>query len=162
LVGASMVAVCGTTLAFPFVPPGFALPWGSFAAFFFEKGLASPNVLHLVAPGAARFVLPAILGVAAYAFLEGNKEERKWAGLAFFCGAAAWAALGFLLSKQISFLPPSLLLQRAYVTDVYFEQRGSLEEEIARTGTPQPRLLARRDREVALPPLSWPFPPALR
>ena len=57
---------CATTLAFPFVPPGFALPWGSFAAFFFERGLTAPNVLHLVAPAAARFALPAIVAVAAY------------------------------------------------------------------------------------------------
>ena len=177
LVGASTLAVCATTLAFPFVPPGFALPWGSFAEFFFERGLTAPNALHLVAPVAARFVLPAIVGVAAYlflgrkreedVFLEGKKEEKKRsararAGFAFLCGAAAYAALGILLSKQISFLSPSLVLQRAYIADVYFEQRGTLEEEIARTGSPQPRLLARRERELALPPPPWPFTPASR
>ncbi|MGZ5430481.1 MAG: hypothetical protein ACXWEX_03680, partial [Thermoanaerobaculia bacterium] len=162
LVGASTLAVCATTLAFPFVPPGFALPWGSFAAFFFEKGLTAPNALHLVAPSAARFVLPALVGVAAYFFLEKNRGARKRAAFAFFCGAAACGALGFLLSKQISFLSPSLLLQRAYIADVYFERRGILDEEIARTGTPQPRLLARRERELALPPPSFPFPPASR
>jgi hypothetical protein len=157
LAGASMVAVCGTTLAFPFVPPGFAFPWATFSAFFFERGLTTPNALHLVAPVVARFVLPAIVFVAAYFFVEGNGEEGRRAGFAFFCGAAACAAVGFLLSKQISFLPPSLLLQRAYIADVYFDQRGALEEEIARTGTPQPRLLARRESELALPPPSWPF-----
>jgi hypothetical protein len=162
LVGAAAFATCATSLAFPFVPPGFALPWGSFAAFFFERGLTVPNALHLVAPVAARFVLPALVCVAAYFFLERNKEERKRAGFAFFCGAAAYAALGFLLSKQISLLSPSLLLQRAYIADVYFGQRGTLEEEIARTGTPQPRLLARRERELALPPPPWPFSPRSR
>ncbi|MGZ5426651.1 MAG: hypothetical protein ACXWE1_05535, partial [Thermoanaerobaculia bacterium] len=159
---ASTLAVCATTLAFPFVPPGFALPWGSFAGFFFERGLTGPNALHLVAPSAARFVLPALVGVAAYFFLEKNRGARKRAAFAFFCGAAACGALGFLLSKQISFLSPSLLLQRAYIADVYFERRGILDEEIARTGTPQPRLLARREREFALPPPSFPFPPASR
>src|SRR5664280_3465916 len=74
LVGASTLAVCATTLAFPFVPPGFALPWGSFATYFLERGLTMPNALHLVAPEAARFVLPAIVGVAAYLFL-GRKRE---------------------------------------------------------------------------------------
>ena len=161
LVGASALAVCATTLAFPFVPPGFALPWGSFAAFFLERGLTGPNALHLVAPPAARFALPAIVCVAAYFFLGGKREEKR-AGLAFFLGAAACAALGFLLCKQVSLLSPSLLLQRAYIADVYFEQRGTLDVEIARTGSPQPRLLARRERELALPPPPWPFTPASR
>jgi len=184
LVGASALAVCVTTLAFPFVPPGFALPWASFGAFFFEKGLTAPNVLHLVAPVAARFALPAIVVVAAYLsfdgrseervllegrreegkFLEGKKSElrsgRRIAPFAFLFGAAAYAAVGCLsyLSKPLSLSPsPSLRLQRAYIADVYFEQRGVLDAEIARTGSPQPRLLARRDREVTLPPPSWPF-----
>jgi hypothetical protein len=103
--------------------------------------------------------------VAVYFFLEGSREGEKdakrggtrRATFAFFLGVAAWAALGFLLSKQFFSLSPSLRLQRAYVADVYFEQRGTLEEEIARTGVPQPRLLARREREFALPPPSWPF-----
>jgi hypothetical protein len=154
------------------------LPWGSFAEFFFERGLTGPNVLHLSAPVAARFALPAIVCFAVYffldgkrgekIFLEGNREKRRsgngrWrAALAFVCGAAAYAALGILLPRQISFLSPSLVLQRAYIADVYFDQRGTLEEEIARTGSPQPRLLARRERELALPPPPWPFRPASR
>ena len=178
LVGASTLAVCATSLVFPFVPPGFALPWGSFAEFFFERGLTAPNVLHLVAPAAALFAFPAIVAAAAYSCLVGEEEgkillegkredkrrQRRRSALAFVSGAAACAALGFLLSKQISFLSPtpSLRLQRAYIADVYFEQRGTLEEEIARTGSPQPRLLARRKRELALPPSTWPFTPASR
>ncbi|MDL2717131.1 MAG: hypothetical protein PT977_05205 [Acidobacteriota bacterium] len=157
LIGASTLAVCATTLAFPFVPPGFALPWATFAGFFFEKGLTLPNVLQIGAPGVARFVLPVIVCVASYFFLEGKREKGDaWRGtaLAFCFGAAACAALGLSISKQISPLPPALLLQRAYIADVYFEQRGALEDEIARTGTPQPRLLARRERELALPPPS--------
>jgi hypothetical protein len=158
LIGASTLAVCATTLAFPFVPPGFALPWATFAGFFFGKGLTLPNVLQLVAPAVARFVLPFIVCVASYVFLEGKREEKgdpkRGTALAFLVGATACAALGLFLSKQISPLSPSLLLQRAYIADVYFERRGALEEEIARTGTPQPRLLARREREIALPPPS--------
>jgi hypothetical protein len=186
LVGASTLAVCATTLAFPFVPPGFALPWGSFATYFLERGLTMPNALHLVAPEAARFVLPAIVCVAAYFFLEGRTEEKSFlegksgeknflegksegirsgrgiGGLAFLIGAAACAFLGILLSEQIILPSPSLLLQRAYIADVYFEQRGTLDAEIARTGSPQPRLLARRERVLALPPPPWPFTPASR
>jgi len=157
LVGASTLAVCGTTLAFPFVPPDFALPWATFAAFFFERGLTVPNALQLVAPGPASFVLPLIVCVAAYFFIKGNGEEGKRAGLAFFCGVVAWAALGFLLSRQLFPLSPPLRVQRAYVADVYFERRGELEAEIARIGVPLPRLLARRERELAFPPPSWPF-----
>ena len=47
----------------------------AFAAFFFERGLTAPNALHLVAPAAARFALPAIVCVAVYCFLEGKREE---------------------------------------------------------------------------------------
>ena len=181
LVGASTFAVCATTLAFPFVPPGFVLPWASFAEYFFERGLTMPNALQLVAPTAARFVLPALVCVAVYFFLEGKREERTFlegnseekrnrdgrrrAALAFFLGVAASAAVGCLsyLSEPLFLSPtPSLLLQRAYIADVYFERRGVLEEEIALTGTPQPRLLARRDRERALPPPPFPLPPASR
>jgi len=166
VIGASTLAVCATTLAFPFVPPGFALPWATFSTFLFERGLTLPNALQIVAPVAARFVLPVVVVVAALVFLEGKREEsregRGGTALAFLVGAAACAALGFLLSKQIFLLSPSLLLQRAYVADVYFDQRGVLEEEIARTGVPQPRLLARRERELALPPPTWPFGKASR
>ncbi|MEO8587336.1 MAG: hypothetical protein ABI584_14320 [Acidobacteriota bacterium] len=157
LIGASTLAVCATTLAFPFVPPGFALPWATFAGFFFEKGFTLPNVLQIVAPGVARFVLPVIVCAASYVFLEGEREGRgegRRTAVAFCFGGAACAALGLFLSKQDLLLPSSVLLQRAYIADVYFEQRGALEEEIARTGTPQPRLLARRERELALPPPS--------
>jgi len=186
LVGGSTLAVCATTLAFPFVPPGFALPWGSFAAFFFERGLTAPNVFHLVAPAAARVAPAAIVAFAAYLslgekreekifleakrgeenFLEGKKSEirsgKRSAAFAFFLGAAAYAGLGYFPSKQNFLLTPSLLLQRAYVADVYFEQRGTLDAEIARTGSAQPRLLARRAWEVVLPPPSWPFAPPSR
>ncbi|MFI5119215.1 MAG: hypothetical protein ACHQM4_02330, partial [Thermoanaerobaculia bacterium] len=163
LVGASTLAVCATTLAFPFVPPGFALPWGSFATFFFERGLTAPNALQLVAPAVARFVLPAIVAVAAYLSLGEKSSARLRSALTFVCGALACAVVGYLsyLSKPLS-PSPSLLLQRAYIADVYFERRGTLEEEIARTGSPQPRLLARRERELALPPPSWPLTVASR
>jgi hypothetical protein len=158
LIGASVLACVATTLAFPFVPPGFALPWGSFATFFFERGLMMPNLLQFAGPSAARFLLPVIVGVTAYLCLEGKKGEKRrgMAAAAVCCGAAVYAVLALLLSRQVFPLSPSLLLQRAYIADVYFEKRGVLEEEIARTGVPQPRLLARRERELALPPPSWP------
>jgi hypothetical protein len=74
-----------------------------------------------------------------------------------FCAGVTIAAAAALASDRLFPLNPSLVLQRAYVADVYFGRRGALEEAIAATGAPQPRLLARRERELALPPASWPF-----
>jgi hypothetical protein len=67
------------------------------------------------------------------------------------------AAAAALMAPRLWPLSPSLVLQRAYVEDVYFGRRGALERAIASTGAPQPRLLARRERELALPPAPWPF-----
>lgn len=155
LAGASVLACVGTTLAFPFVPPGFALPWGSFAGIFFERGLGAPNLLHLVPPvrGVA-FVAPFALVIAAVVSLFPSKKNS----LAFFAGAAIAAGAG-LACERLFPLAPSLVLQRAYVEDVYFGHRGALEEAIAVTGVAQPRLLARRERERLLPPGPWPFQP---
>jgi len=153
LAGASVLACAGTTLAFPFVPPGFALPWGSFGGFFFERGLGAPNVLHLVPPArAVAFLAPVALVVAAALSLVHSKKIL----FAFCFGAAVTAAAGVAAGRLFP-LSPSLFLQRAYVEDVYFGRRGALEEAIARTGAPQPRLLARRERELLLPPGPWPF-----
>ena len=153
LAGASVLACVGTSLAFPFVPPGFALPWGSLAGYFFERGMGAPNVLHLIplVHGVA-FLVPVALALAAALSLFHAKKRV----LAFGAGAAISAAAGLLCGRLLP-LAPSLVLQRAYVEDVYFGRRGALEEAIAATGAPQPRLLARRERERRLPPGPWPF-----
>ncbi len=153
LAGASVLACVGTTLAFPFVPPGFALPWGSFAGHFFERGMGAPNLLHLVpAVRAVAFLAPFLLVVPAVSPLFHSKKSL----LAFGAGAAISAAAALLCGRLLP-LSPSLVLQRAYVEDVYLGRRGALEKAIAETGAPQPRLLARRERELALPPAPWPF-----
>lgn len=155
LAGASVLACVGTTLAFPFVPPGFALPWGTFGEYFFERGMGAPNLLHLVpvVRGVA-WLAPLLLTLAAAtAFLSLHSKKRA---LAFCFGASVAAAAG-LVPGRLFPLEGSLVLQRAYVADVYFGRRGALEEAIAATGAPQPRLLARRERELALPPAPWPF-----
>jgi hypothetical protein len=154
LVGASVAAVTLTTLAFPFVPPGFPLPWGSFALHFLERGLVGPNVLHLVWRPLAIAVPLALVVLAASTALT-----RRRAYL--ILGATVAVAVGGAMDRAVP-LRPFGRLQRAYIEDVYFDQRGTLEEEIARTGSPQPRLLARRERELALPPPPWPFRPASR
>jgi hypothetical protein len=153
LAGASVLACVGTSLAFPFVPPGFALPWWSFGEFFFEKGMGAPNVLHLVAPvrGVA-FLGPVTLVVVAAVSLFPSKKRAL-----ALCFGAAISAAAALAASRLWPLSPSLVLQRAYVEDVYFGRRGALEQAIAATGAPQPRLLARREREIALPPGPWPF-----
>ena len=155
LLGASGLACAGTTLAFPFVPPGFALPWASFAGTFYGRGLGAPNLLHLVP--AARFAAFAVApALAAAAILVSLHSRRRV--LAACCGAAFFALAPWLLFRAGVLAPsPALLLQRAYVADVYFEQHGALDEAVAATGAPQPRLLARRERELALPPAPWPF-----
>ena len=153
LAGASVLACVGTTLAFPFVPPRFAFPWGSFAANFYGKGLTAPNVLHMVWPPAA-LVMPAAAVLAAAAALSLFHSKKRAVA---FCAGLAIAAAAALAAARFHPLSPSLVLQRAYVEDVYFGRRGVLEEAIAATGTPQPRLLARRERELLLPPGPWPF-----
>jgi hypothetical protein len=155
LAGASVLACAGTALAFPFVPPGFAFPWVSFAGSFYGKGLGAPNALHLVpAARAAAFALPIAVAAAA-AFVSLPSRKRAVAACA---GAAVFALAPWLLLRFGVLAPaPALVLQRAYVADVYFERHGALEEAIVATGAAQPRLLARRTRESELPPTSWPF-----
>ena len=153
LAGASVLACVGTTLAFPFVPPGFALPWGSFAGDFYGMGLTAPNVLHLLGRPAALAVPVAAMLSAAAALSLFHSKKRALA----FCAGAAISLGAALLALRLWPLSPSLVLQRAYVEDVYFGRRGALEEAIAATGAPQPRLLARRERELELPPAPWPF-----
>lgn len=156
LAGASVLACVGTTLAFPFVPPGFALPWGgTFGGDFYGKGLGSPNLFHLVpAVRDVAFVVPLLLAVAGAAALLSLHSKKR--AVALCIGAAIMAAAG-LVAGRVFPLSASLVLQRAYVADVYFGRRGALEEAIAATGAAQPRLLARRERELALPPSPWPF-----
>ena len=151
LLGASAGAVSLTTLVFPFVPGGFALPWASFALPLLSHGLVAPNLLHLAPGGLAAVVLPfAVVGAAAGAVF-GRRRLLPAA-----VGAALWIGAGIALDS-LSPPGPRERLIRAYVADVYFGQRGTLEREIAATGAAQPRLLARREVEETLGPTPWPF-----
>ena len=155
LAGASVLACVGTSLAFPFVPPGFALPWGSFARGFLWKGSGAPNALHLVWRPRVAVALP-FAAVSSRVRGAGPPLIRRNAPSRSRCGVAIAASAGLAVGRLLP-LSPSLVLQRAYVADVYFGRRGALEEAIAATGAPQPRLLARRERETQLPPAPWPF-----
>ena len=153
LLGASVLACVGTSLAFPFVPPGFPLPWASFAGDFHGKGLGVPNVLELLpAARTVAFALPLTLAAVAFLASLHSKKRAVAAGVGAACMALAGAGVGRLFP-----ISPPLVLQRAYVADVYLERRGTLDDAIAATGSPQPRLLERRQRELALPPTPWPF-----
>ena len=107
LAGASVLACVGTTLAFPFVPPGFALPWGgTFGGDFYGKGLGVPNLFHLVpAVRGVAFVVPLLLALAVAAALLSLHSKKR--ALAFCFGVAITAAAGFLAGSRFC---PSLLL----------------------------------------------------
>lgn len=150
LAGASTAAVALTTLVFPFVPPGFPLPWGSFAAPLLAEGLVAPNLLHLVSRPLA-IVVPFALVLAASAVALGRKRL-----LSFGLGALVWTGAGLLLPKVAPLSPP-LVVQRGYVEEVYFTRPGALSRSMPDGVPVPPRLLARKAVEERLPPSPWPF-----
>ena len=150
LSGASAAAVGLTTLVFPFVPPGFPLPWGSFAAPLLAEGLAAPNLLHLVARPLA-LVVPFAIVLAAAAVATGRRRL-----LPFLAGALLWTGAGLLLPR-LSPLAPPLLVQRGYVAEVYFTRSGALERAMPAGVPVPPRLRERKALEETLPPTRWPF-----
>lgn len=150
LAGASTAAVALTTLVFPFVPPGFPLPWGSFAAPLLSRGLVSPNLLHLVwKPLAIAVPFLLVLAAAAAAF-----DRRRLAP--FLAGAVLWTAAGLFLPALAPLSPP-LLVQRGYVEEVYFGRAGALAASMPEGVPVPPRLRARMEVEKTLPPAPWPF-----
>ena len=151
LLGASAGAVALTTLVFPFVPGGFALPWGSFAAPLLSHGLVVPNLLHLSPGGLTAVAVPFVAVGAAAGAVFGRHRLLSAA-----VGALLWIGAGIALESLVPSAPRERLV-RAYVADVYFGQRGALEREIAATSAAQPRLLARRAAEEAIGPTPWPF-----
>ena len=150
LAGASTAAVALTTLVFPFVPPGFPLPWGSFAAPLLADGLVAPNLLHLVAR-------PLALAVPFAVVLVASASVFGWRRLGpFLAGACVWTAAGLAL-PVVSPLSPPLVVQRGYVEEVYFTRDGALERSMPPGVEVPPRLRARREQELRLPPSPWPF-----
>jgi hypothetical protein len=150
LAGASTAAVVLTTLVFPFVPPGFPLPWGSFAAPLLAEGLVAPNLLHLVSRPLA-VVVPFALVLAASAVALGRRRI-----VPFALGALIWAGAGLLLPKVAPLSPP-LVVQRGYVEEVYFTREGALARSMPEGVPVPPRLRARMVLEKGLPPTPWPF-----
>ncbi|MBK6405409.1 MAG: hypothetical protein IPF66_10380 [Holophagales bacterium] len=150
LAGASTAAVALTTLVFPFVPPGFPLPWGSFAVPLLSEGLVAPNLFHFVwrpLAIAAPFVL--VLAAALAAF--GRQRLAP-----FLAGAFLWTAAGLALPLLAPLSPP-LVVQRGYVEEVYFTREGALARAMPAGVPVPPRLGARKALEETLPPSAWPF-----
>jgi hypothetical protein len=147
LLGASTVAVVLTTIPFPFVPDGFPMPWATFAFPLLSGG----NGLPLSVPGPPALVLAIPFAVVAGAAALAIPRARL---VAFAAGAVLWWGAGFVPKAARQ---PGVLarVQVAYIADVYFEKRGELDRLLA-TFPPDlsltERLLARRDRELALPP----------
>ena len=150
LAGASTAAVAITTLVFPFVPPGFPLPWGSFAAPLLSEGLVAPNLLHLVWRPLA-IVVPFALVLAAAVVAMGRARLAP-----FVAGAFLWTAAGLALPLLAPLSPP-LVVQRGYVEEVYFTREGALARSMPEGVPVPPRLRARKELEETLPPSPWPF-----
>lgn len=150
LAGASTAAVGLTTLVFPFVPPEFPLPWGTFAAPLLGEGLVAPNLLHLVSRPLA-IAVPFLLVLAAAGAALG------WRRLVpFLAGALVWTGAGLALPLVFPLSPP-LVVQRGYVEEVYFTKGGALARSMPAGVPVPPRLLARKEMEETLPPSPWPF-----
>ena len=126
LAGASTAAVALTTLVFPFVPPGFPLPWGSFAAPLLSEGLVAPNLLHLVwRPLAIVVPFALVLAAAVVATGPGSASPRSWRERSSGPPRAS-------RSRSWHPLSPPLVVQRGYVEEVYFTREGALARSMPR------------------------------
>ena len=147
LLGASAAAVVLTSVPFPFVPDSFPLPWATFAF----PLLAGGNGMPLAVPGPPLLLLAVPLALAASAAALSVPRARL-APLA--AGALLWWGAGFLLPASRG-PGPARRVQVAYVEEVYLGRSGALDR-LLQTFPPElsrPRgLLARRERELALPP----------
>jgi hypothetical protein len=148
LCGWSVTAVALTTLVFPFVPPSFPLPWGSFAMPLLRHGLVIPNWFHwIAAPLAVSVPFALVAAAVASSFLRTQIFEVL--GGVVFAIVLGIASIQWVATDRHA-------LQRAYIEEVYFEQPGAISRT-ARGRAVSPRLLARRAAELAQPPGSWPF-----
>ena len=80
---------------------------------------------------------------------------RRTRAIAAFAGALLAVAIGQYVSATST--TNLHALQRAYIEEVYFERRGAMDKRLPGITNSQPRLLKRRDAELALPPDFWPF-----
>ena len=77
--------------------------------------------------------------------------RRYWAGLV--AGAITTVAVGMLYAAET----PSLLMARAYIEEVYFDQRGALVGHLPKGFVIQPRIEQHMRSELEAPPPPWKF-----
>jgi hypothetical protein len=148
LMGMSIAAIAMVSLVFPFVPPNaFPLPWGSLAWPILRDGLVAPNLLHFLARPLA-IAVPFLVVIAAAAMAV---PRRYWAGLA--AGAIITIIFGILYANTT----PSLLMARAYIEEVYFDQRGAIVQQLPKGVIVQPSIASHMSSELQSPPPTWPF-----
>lgn len=150
LLGSSAAAVGLVALTFPFAPEGVPLPWAGLGLRLLSEGLVAPNLLHLLWRPLA-LAVPFGLVLAAAVLALGRR------GASAFAAGAALLVSGSLLVPSVRRPPPAVRLQVGYVADVYFDRPGALEKAWGSSAPIPPRLLARRERERALPPGPWPY-----
>jgi hypothetical protein len=145
LLGASVAAIALVSLVFPFVSPGYALPWASFAIPLLAQGLVAPNLLHYVWRPLA-IGLPFVAVGAAVVLAVGPRLALRAAA-----GMTAWALVGLL--GVASFFPDGDG-SRWYVEQSYFERL-----DVWRRPPPPiaPRTLLQMQMDRLLPPSTWPF-----
>ena len=148
LTGMSIAAVTLISIVFPFVPPNaFPLPWGSLAWPLLADGLVAPNLLHLIGRPLA-IAGPFAIVIAAMLLAV---PRRYWIGIA--AGAITTVVVGMLYANDT----PSLLMARAYIEEVYFDQRGALDSHLPKGILVQPRIRQHMESELAAPPPTWKF-----
>jgi hypothetical protein len=148
LLGASAVAVVGTSLMFPFPDVSFPLPWATVGGSLLQQGLVAPNLLHFVARALA-ITVPFALVTLAVAI---SSQDRGWLA----AGAAAMIAISV---GYVQLRPPSLTqrLRIGFIEEVYFERTGAMQGALPGGAPLPPRAVARAEQEKRLPPTSWPF-----
>ncbi len=145
LLGASVAAIALTSLVFPFVSPGYAFPWASFAMPLLAQGLVAPNLLHHVWRPMAIAVPFLAVGVAVVLAVGPRLALRAGAGM------VAWVLVGLL---AVASWFPDGDGSRWYVEKSYFERL-----DVWRKPPPpiDPRTLLQLQIDRLLPPSSWPF-----
>lgn len=144
LLGGSVAAVAVTSLVFPFVPPGVAAPWSTFAWPLLHDGMIAPNLLHLIGRPLA-IAAPFAIVIAAMLLAVDRRALLA-------AGVLLWMAAGFAVRVS-----PVVTIERAFVEQVMFERPGAIARATPRGMTVNPGLIRRAETDRQRPPTSWPF-----
>ena len=127
LIGIGAATVVPLALTFPFPDRAIQLPWVNLAWPLLRHGLVAPNLLHFVARPLA-IAVPFAIVIAALAI---TKRVLVAAGIAIVIVVSAFT------------MRPTPIA--AYIEQIYFERGGAFTKT------------ARGQRDLTLPPASWPF-----